>query len=203
MKEFEVTIKVRNNLLIQRREELGLSSVRFAEAVGIRYEMYCSLESMRLDPIGARGWRPAVLKIAEYHGVGPDELFPPSICAVKNPTVVRQISSEQIHTFLSEYQQRAALPPDVEVEIQDERACLDRALKKLSLRERKIIALLHGLNGEMCQTAEEVAVRFGVTSARIRQLEIRALRKIRYFPRFKELQEFIALDSRNTDRTRV
>ena len=55
-----------------------------------------------------------------------------------------------------------------------------KVLATLNDRERKIIALRFGLTGEEPQTLEEVGKQFGLTRERIRQLEAKALAKLRH-----------------------
>ena len=54
------------------------------------------------------------------------------------------------------------------------------ALGKLSERERKIIELRFGLCDGKYRTLEEVGREFGITRERIRQIEAKALRKLRH-----------------------
>jgi len=57
---------------------------------------------------------------------------------------------------------------------------LERVLETLTERERTILALRFGLTGEEPLTLEEVGKRFGLTRERIRQLEAKALAKLRH-----------------------
>ncbi|MBI4729319.1 MAG: sigma-70 family RNA polymerase sigma factor [Acidobacteria bacterium] len=57
---------------------------------------------------------------------------------------------------------------------------LERVLSTLTGRERTILALRFGLTGEEPLTLEEVGRRFGLTRERIRQLEAKALAKLRH-----------------------
>ena len=57
---------------------------------------------------------------------------------------------------------------------------LDEALQKLPERERKIIQLRYGLQDGRYRTLEEVGREFGITRERIRQIEAKALRKLRH-----------------------
>ena len=192
MKEFEVVIKVRNNLLKQRREELGLTTVQFAEAVGIAYATYIKLESMNDSPTKKNGdWRDSAIKIAAYHGVSPDELFPPVIQAVKKPTVTRQLSAAQVETFLSEYQQRAALPADVEFEERERNEQVADALQSLSPRERFVLTRRFGLDDADPKTFGEVGEEMGVSSARAAQLGARALNKLRRPFRAQQIADYV------------
>lgn len=60
-------------------------------------------------------------------------------------------------------------------------------LQSLEERERKILILRFGLEGQETHTLEEVAKQFGITRERIRQIEVAALKKIR--SRFQEQRE--------------
>lgn len=57
---------------------------------------------------------------------------------------------------------------------------LEEALQKLPERERKIIQLRYGLADGRYRTLEEVGREFGITRERIRQIEAKALRKLRH-----------------------
>ena len=57
---------------------------------------------------------------------------------------------------------------------------LERALSSLPERERMILALRFGLAGEEPMTLERIGERFGLTRERIRQLEAKALAKLRH-----------------------
>ncbi len=68
---------------------------------------------------------------------------------------------------------------------------LDEALKKLTEREALVLKMRHGLIDDREHTLEEVGQQLGVTRERIRQLENKALRKLRYFEgRNRELRDF-------------
>jgi len=66
---------------------------------------------------------------------------------------------------------------------------LEKAMKKLTLREREILKLRMGLGGEYPHTLEEVGTIFGVTRERIRQIEAKAKRKLSKVLKKLEKQE--------------
>jgi RNA polymerase primary sigma factor len=68
---------------------------------------------------------------------------------------------------------------------------LERLLESLSGRERKIIELRFGLNGEEPRTLEEVGRRFGVTRERIRQIEAKTLAKLKSDGDSERLRSFL------------
>ena len=68
---------------------------------------------------------------------------------------------------------------------------LNDVLKTLTPREAKVLALRFGLEDGHPHTLEEVGSEFGVTRERIRQIEAKALRKLRHPSRSKKLRDFI------------
>ncbi|MFA6797102.1 MAG: sigma-70 family RNA polymerase sigma factor [Candidatus Paceibacterota bacterium] len=63
-------------------------------------------------------------------------------------------------------------------------------LDDLSLKERKILEMRHGLNDGITHTLEEVGIEFGVTRERIRQIEAKAHEKIRNHEKINRLQSY-------------
>ena len=68
---------------------------------------------------------------------------------------------------------------------------LNDVLKTLTLREAKVLSLRFGLEDGHPRTLEEVGSEFGVTRERIRQIEAKALRKLRHPSRSKKLKDFL------------
>jgi RNA polymerase primary sigma factor len=68
---------------------------------------------------------------------------------------------------------------------------LDEVLAALSDREAKVLKMRFGLGGKRPMTLEEVGKEFGVTRERIRQIEAKALRKLKHPSRRKKLQDFL------------
>jgi RNA polymerase primary sigma factor len=65
------------------------------------------------------------------------------------------------------------------------------ALDTLTEREKQVLKLRFGLEDGTCRTLEEVGNMFGVTRERIRQIEAKALRKLRHPSRSRKLKDFL------------
>ncbi len=68
---------------------------------------------------------------------------------------------------------------------------LGTALESLTDRERQVVRLRFGLEDGRARTLEEVGKEFNVTRERIRQIEAKALRKLRHPSRSKRLKDFL------------
>ena len=76
---------------------------------------------------------------------------------------------------------------DLEGEKSARREKIDEVMQELTDRERKVIALRFGLDDGYARTLEEVGSEFNVTRERIRQIEAKALKKLRHPARKKKL----------------
>ncbi len=82
------------------------------------------------------------------------------------------------------------LSPDQEVSRRILADQLHAILEELSPKEREILKLRHGLEDGVYHTLEEVGRKFGVTRERIRQIEAKALERIRTHDKAKQLRSY-------------
>ena len=68
---------------------------------------------------------------------------------------------------------------------------LDEVLDTLTDREQKVLRLIFGMNDGRARTLEEVGKEFDVTRERIRQIEAKALRKLRHPSRSRKLRDYL------------
>jgi RNA polymerase primary sigma factor len=86
--------------------------------------------------------------------------------------------------------------PDAEVPSQrrddaDLRDQIVDVVASLSPREEKVIRMRYGIGEPTHYSLEEIGARFALTRERIRQIEIKALRKLRHAKRRKNLESFL------------
>lgn len=85
---------------------------------------------------------------------------------------------------------KTASPSDVAISTMLRQQLMD-ALHKLTPREEKVVRMRYGLDDGKPRTLEDVGKEFNVTRERIRQIEAKALRKLRNPGKFKNLREYL------------
>ncbi len=81
----------------------------------------------------------------------------------------------------------SAAPPVDLLSQRIQREYIERAMTVLNLRERTIIEMRYGLCDGHTHTLDDVSVKFQLTRERIRQIEVKALRKLRYPERYESV----------------
>jgi len=178
MKQLRVTVSIRNNLLQQRRLELGMNQRELCDAVGIQRSFYAGLECMTVSPFGRgkeRHWRAPVLALAAFHGLPPEDLFPQEILAMRGGK--RELSCD-----VTEFAELAAGGPEALMRLRDRLGSVRPLLvEALTPREAKILIRRFGLDGELPDKLEDIRGKGKkrVSRERVRQLEVQALNKLR------------------------
>jgi RNA polymerase primary sigma factor len=94
--------------------------------------------------------------------------------------------------FLGDFIEDDSMPHPLELASQELlKSQICDALSKLTERERKIIVLRFGLEDGRFRTLEEVGREFGITRERIRQIEAKALRKLRHPSYSRKLRGYL------------
>lgn len=181
MKEFHLTMKLRNNLLRSRRVALGLNVREAAEAIGLSSSTYCACETMKINPKRTNGeWTQTALRIAKFYGALVEDLWPTEILGVTEPDASRELSVTEVRGLLSDCEiGRRQLTPDGYVEQQEQTAVVQEAFHVLDSTQQLVIQRRFGLDGEGGATLEEVGQQLGRSKERVRQKEARALRLLR------------------------
>ena len=109
-----------------------------------------------------------------------------------DPTSLETPAGEDGDSEISNFiKDENAVSPDDAVVRKVLREQLMEVLETLTPREQKVIRLRYGLDDSHPRTLEEVGKEFNVTRERIRQIEAKALRKLKNPSRSKKLQDFV------------
>ncbi|MCH5151452.1 MAG: RNA polymerase sigma factor RpoD [Clostridiales bacterium] len=137
------------------------------------------------------GREPTPEEIAEYMGVSPEKVVEIQKIA-QDPVSLETPIGEEEDSHLVDFIEdtKAAPPSDVAAQTML-REQLIQALHKLTPREEKVIRLRYGLDDGKQRTLEEVGKEFNVTRERIRQIEAKALRKLRSPTKSKKLRDYL------------
>ncbi|HEX2170825.1 MAG TPA: RNA polymerase sigma factor RpoD [Dehalococcoidia bacterium] len=137
------------------------------------------------------GREPTVDEIASRMGVTPEKVTDINRASMQPVSLETPIGDED-ESFLGDFIEDQNSPEPVEAATQQMlREQVEQVLKSLSSRERRILRLRFGLENGRTHTLEEVGRYFGVTRERIRQVEAKALGKLRHPSRRKRLRDFL------------
>ena len=110
----------------------------------------------------------------------------------QEPVSLETPVGEEDDSHLGDFiEDRSALAPADAASHQLLKEQVSEVLDTLNGRERRVLQLRFGLEDGRSRTLEEVGREFGVTRERIRQIEAKALRKLRHPTRSKKLRDFL------------
>ena len=137
------------------------------------------------------GREPTSAEIAEYMGI--DEAKVREIQKIaQDPVSLETPIGEEEDSHLGDFieDENASAPSDV-ASFTMLKEQLIGVLDTLTPREEKVLRLRYGIDDGKPRTLEEVGKEFNVTRERIRQIEAKALRKLRHPSRSKRLRDFL------------
>jgi RNA polymerase primary sigma factor len=161
-------------------EELALELDFMApeEAEQIKHAL---ANDLPVDPVLKRKWRLAVSKIRDILRISMDPM------SLESP-VGDGADSTELGDFIED---PSVVEPDDAASKELLREQIRGVLDFLNEREREVLEMRFGLNDGRDHTLEEVGKTFGVTRERIRQIEAKALRKLRHPSRSKALRDYL------------
>ena len=137
------------------------------------------------------GREPSAAEIAEVMKM-PVQRVEEILKIAMDPISLETPVGEEDDTHLGDFikDNKSEVPPDAAAYtlLQEQ---LDEVMQTLTDREKKVLALRFGLEDGRSRTLEEVGKEFHVTRERIRQIEAKALRKLRHPSRSRKLKDFL------------
>jgi RNA polymerase primary sigma factor len=137
------------------------------------------------------GQEPTIEQIAQEVGISVDKVEEIYRISQDTTSLATPVGDDE-DSFLGDFIEDTTQPsPYEETSRELLRESIEEVLASLDEREAKVLALRFGLLGETPKTLEEVGKIFNVTRERIRQIEAKALRKLRHPSRRKKLQDYL------------
>lgn len=204
MDEYRVKITVRNNLLMTAIEEAGYKSqTDFARAIGSTATKVNALVAMREPPLNMSGEFSEIAKLVmEALGACPTDLWTEQqlTLQLRKNSADMKMGANTLRLMMTDPNDPALLENDIDdmglfrAELKD---VMTDMLDSMTPREAKVLRLRFGIGCEE-HTLEDAAKVFGCTRERVRQIEARALRKMRHPSRSDHIKDFMAGDAVET-----
>ncbi len=138
-----------------------------------------------------RGREPTPKEIGEEMATPPEKVRE-IIKVAQLPISLESPIGEEEDSHLGDFiEDRNALPPPDAASRQLLKEQIDDVLSTLTPREQRVLQLRFGLEDGRSRTLEEVGKEFNVTRERIRQIEAKALRKLRHPSRSRRLKDYL------------
>lgn len=172
-KDYRVKVSVRNANLLRAIEEAGYThGNKFAALVGVDYIQLNRLVTCKASPVNKRtgDYKPITMKLCEFLNKTPSELFSDSQLEALNTSAVE---------FEANIEECLALSnPYHNIDNSDLQNLVDDILLEFTKREQDVLRLRYGIDCKE-HTLDEIAATKGITKERVRQIEAKALRKLR------------------------
>ncbi len=138
-----------------------------------------------------KGREPTTEELAEAMEMTPEKVEEIQKIS-QEPVSLETPIGEEEDSFLGDFiEDRTTLPPADAASAQLLREQVQEVLNSLTDRESRVLKLRFGLEDGRTRTLEEVGREFGVTRERIRQIEAKAIRKLRHPSRSKKLRDYL------------
>ncbi|MDQ3024556.1 MAG: sigma-70 family RNA polymerase sigma factor [bacterium] len=130
-------------------------------------------------------------EIAEKMGVSEEKVREILKIAQKPISLEKPVGNDKDSLFQDFQENKNIVSPETETLYKLTRTKIDTILKTLSHREERVIRLRYGLDDGQSRTLEEVGREFNVTRERIRQIEMKAIKKLKHPTRRKQFAGLI------------
>ena len=133
------------------------------------------------------GRDPTLEEIADEASLTPEQVLEVRAAARASTSLDAPVGDDEDATLGDFVAGDAPLPED-EVDVQLRRRALHDALLSLPEREREVVTLRYGIDGNEPRTLEEIGHRLGLTRERVRQIELDSLRRLSLLREMRAVQ---------------
>ena len=183
--DYSVTLTIKNNYLLNAMKDVGIyTAAELSRASGVTQQTIGRYLNLSFTPYSKRGLRPSVDKLSKCLKKLPEDLFPPQ--HINSPLQRNVITTELRMADIKVIVDTGRSIQD-KIEYKESMDSIMTVLDSLPEREQEILKRRFGFNGED-STLDELAKYYKVSKERIRQIEKRAIRRLRG-PRIKNLRE--------------
>ncbi len=137
------------------------------------------------------GREPNQAEIAEAMGISEQKVIEIQKIALDPVSLETPIGEEDDSHLVDFIEDTSAVAPMDSAEAKMLKAQVEEILNSLAPREAMVLILRYGLKDNRPRTLEEVGKEFNVTRERIRQIEAKALRKLKHPNKMKKLRDFV------------
>jgi RNA polymerase sigma factor (sigma-70 family) len=190
-KDFRVEVRVKNARLYNAITDLGYKScAAFCRDMNLSSTVVSEYVSMRRTPLNLMGdratldnnppmWKDSAIEIATCLGLSPEDLWPEQLqIKLERNTACIDMDAPQVARIMNNSKTTIEHELDEKIDMID---AIQRYVGRLSDREREVIEKRYGLNGIGEHTLAEIADEQQVGRERIRQIEVKAIRKIKRY----------------------
>ena len=170
-----------------------------ARTIRIPVHMFETINKQRKvtrDLFQQLGREPSVEEISKQMGIPVEKVIEIQKISQDTVSLDTPVGEEEDSTLGTFIQDENAISPADSASIMMLKEQLMEVLATLTPREQKVIMLRYGIEDGHTRTLEDVGKEFSVTRERIRQIEAKALKKLRQPSRSKKLRDYVDMDGK-------
>ena len=184
----------RNTRLFNARKAHGVTQGAVGVAINMARDKFADIENLKVLPSFVERE-----DIADYLDLSSDYLFRDSLLRGIESGVFDKREVQLEEAQIISLTEAARLQPTYDGESEMIKECdrhllkeqISQVLDKLGQREKRVIELRYGILDGKCRLLEDIGKEFNVTRERIRQIEAKALRKLRHPARSRMLKGYL------------